>query len=390
MSLDVLKRSAHVAFGASLLVMTSLGGEARAQTVWGGGLATDTADGDCHLIPGKVPEIYALLLLPDDPTTTDWLWLTPRSTVGNVLFDLGSFGIPYGNFSRPMGTADRMFSFVTDAPVRPEQGGRLAVSSSDQFEPVLGAVTMQVVGETLAPTVSGYAGTGLVLPGFGTYEPVEIDWGVEELAYPRVEGDDVLLAFGALIDFQPLSHGGTPPLNCQVGGFRPLFDEPDKGAIIGYNVYSRVGHFAPSTWTADDWLAFVPHELIGPFDPPTTSTPPGIIDLDGTPYNGDEHVFFNHEGGAVVADGEPNGRWHAIQPVVLGDHFDFDASTEIARVPLGFDPKQPDGGLDLDGDGIPEFFNPHAVSSGAPGLGLTHAGRPLVSAAVYSFTPGER
>ncbi|MEM7246893.1 MAG: hypothetical protein AAF533_16205 [Acidobacteriota bacterium] len=57
-------------------------------------------------------------------------------------------------------------------------------------------------------------------------------------------------------------------------------------------------------------------------------------------------------------------------------------------LPLGFEPRMSDGGIDLTADGIAEFISPQAAEAGLPGLGLTHGGEILSSATVY-FPGGE-
>ncbi len=360
---------------------------AQAQTVLTGFIVQTTEGGGCEPWEGTGRELFALKLPVDETDTNDWLWSTPRSTTGGTNIAGFTHSVLGGNFNRPEQGGDRFFLFMTAPSESRGVGLRMAVDSSSPTGPTLDATTFQVAGETLSPEIPNHAGTGLVLPGIGTYQPVRIDWADEVISYPRVAGDDLQVVFGAFVDYQPAFYElGT---RCGYGGQQDLPSQPGKGAILGYNVYSRVGHFAPSSWETDDWLAFVPHvDVAGALHPPPPGTPSGILDFDGLPYDGDELVYFRHEDGAVFDEGEPNGRWYAIQPVVPGDHLAFDETSEIARTPLGFDPRQPDGGLDLDGDGLPEFISPHAVLGGLPGLGMTHAGAILTSASVYSFPLG--
>ncbi|MEM7246891.1 MAG: hypothetical protein AAF533_16195 [Acidobacteriota bacterium] len=377
----------------------------RADSVQSGFIADDTEEGACAPADATF-ELLALKRDQDVTATTDWHWSTDRNTVGGSYVGGFSYTVLGCNFTVRMRPLDRVHFFITAEPETPGRGARLALDSARvHVQP--NATTLQVVGETIPPSIPDHAGTGLIITGDG--EPVDVDWGEGPVSYPRRAGNDVQVVFGALIDLQPEIY--EPASSCGVGAVEELYGAtaPGLGALVGYNIYAREGEEAPEEWLATDWLAFVPHLPEGMTPPPDDGTPSGLRDLDAIPSNGNEYLFLRHVGGAFSRPGLPGRgglggwrgpgrgptpprvpgprggsftRWYAIQPVVAGEHFDFDATTPIAQVPLGFEPKGPGGFLDLDADGIAEFLSPQAVFAGETGLGLTHDGRPLVSAPV--------
>ncbi|MEM7246894.1 MAG: hypothetical protein AAF533_16210 [Acidobacteriota bacterium] len=393
---------------AGLVVLFAID-EARAQTAFVGFIVEDLEDGECWPTQDDDIELYALKLPADGSSSTDWHYSIDRMSVGGADLLGAVYSFLGGNFTVREHRDDRVFVFLTAGPEEEGQGHRVAMDSGTPFTPNLNGITLQVIGETIPSHVPDHAGTGFRLPGDG--QPVQVNWGDGPLSYPRWVGDDVQVVFGALIDLQPTMYD---PLVCSFGGQEELFGAPGQGALIGYNVYSRVGSETepPEHWSSADWVAFVPHELNGMTPSPDDDTGTTILDLDATPYNGNEYLHFRHEGGAETRSplpvrGGPRrgpirfphpprapgrtevpGRWYVIQPVVHGDYNDWSPDTAIARVPLGFDPRMSDGGIDLTADGIAEFISPQAVEAGLPGLGLSHDGEILTSAPVY-FSGGE-
>ncbi|MEM7246892.1 MAG: hypothetical protein AAF533_16200 [Acidobacteriota bacterium] len=376
----------------------------RAQSVLNGFLVDDTPTGGCEPATADF-DLYALKLPEDGSSSMDWTYSIDGLSSGGTFTAGNAYQVEARRFTVPEVFGDRFFLIATAAPEASGLGHRVALDSTTWLEPYLGSTTLQVVGETISTVIPAHAGTGLVLPG--DVRPIEVDWGEGPVEYPRPAGDDVQVVFGALIDHRPTFYDAGSL--CGFGGNEELFEAPERGVIVGYNIYAREGEERPDYWWEGDWIAYVPLSLDGMTPPPDDDTGTSNRDLDSQPFNGNEHVFFRHEDGATarpvlpVRGGLPGGgpgrnpnppqvgvetlevpaRWYAIQPVVLGELFDFDETTPIAGVPLGFDPVMHHGGLDLTNDGIADFFSPQAAQANAPGLGLAHDGAPLTSAAVY-------
>ncbi|MEM7249596.1 MAG: hypothetical protein AAF533_30095 [Acidobacteriota bacterium] len=370
-----------------------------AQTVWSG-LAVDGTGGGCAPpVDSGTGELYVLKLDQTGNNITDWHYDLRNRSAGNVGgAEVGSVAtsILGGNFTFNESPTDRIYVFVTYERSSSEAGDRVYLDSGSPAEPNMGANVIQIVGETISSAYANHAGTGLLFPGDGT--PLSVDLGAGARSFPAAGPSAVDVLFGALIDFQPIRF--DPMSGCGFGGDVELHGNPMHGAVIGYNVYRQedLGGAAPDpmSWDESDWLGFIPHhEFVLGAMPGSNDDEPnpegdyaGHVDLDAIPYNGNEHVFFsdtNVDGRPTpgpLARAEPGtDYWYVMQPVVHGMHDAFDETTAIARLTLGFDPKNGPV-IDLDNDGVAEFYSPQATHGGFPGLGLTNGGRPVLSAAV--------
>ncbi|MEM7249560.1 MAG: hypothetical protein AAF533_29905 [Acidobacteriota bacterium] len=376
---------------ALLLVMLGPGlGSAVAAGAFGGLVVDGVVDsGSCAPASVTGIELYTVKVDSRGLDYTDWLYVKNGDSVGGASQSGFSYVVTGGNFSVAEAGTDRLWFFLT-APSPDTGGDWLATDSTDPSAPNPGATTFQRVGDTIAATFAEHAGTGVRFNGTGLAVPIDLGSGARDFPSRGSGGIDVV--FGALIDHQPTHY--LPGPDCGFGGGVEHQLLPGRGLIIGYNVYRQddAGGPAPTkdSWGFEDWLAFIPA-----VDEPGDLA--GTVDLDDVPQNGNEYLFFSDADLSGLRESpqpppEPGcGRayWYVIQPVVEGDYQDWTKETRLARVALGFDPRLPGGGIDLTGDGAPEFFSPQAVHAGLPGLGLTVDGRPLVSATVRGCTASD-
>ncbi|MEM7245633.1 MAG: hypothetical protein AAF533_09830 [Acidobacteriota bacterium] len=360
-------------------------GSAVAQVSHTGIIVDPTPEGICEPADTTGAELYSMKMTQGGLDLTDWHWFKRGESNAGLWMSGLSYSLNPGNHTVPVSVRDRFYIIIT-RPGTDGRGDAVALDSSDSSTPNHGAMTFQVVGETINPAHDLHAGTGLVLDGSGS--PVSIDLGAGERMFPAPASSAIDLVFGALIDYQPALYAPGP--GCGFGMALPHQARPDQGLVIGYNIYRQpdLGSVPePTSWTSEHWLDFIPY-----VDEPGDLA--GFQDLNTTPQDGNEFLFYSDSGldEAPRPSGRPapqracaDSHWYVIQPVVDGDYFDFDETTVLARVPLGFDPRQLDGGLDLTGDGEPEFFSPQAFM-GLPGLGLTVEGRPVLSAPLLGCT----
>ncbi|MEM7243828.1 MAG: hypothetical protein AAF533_00715 [Acidobacteriota bacterium] len=369
---------------AALVVMVIAPVDGWATALMSGALVDGVPeDGSCDLHTASAPEIYVVNVARGSLGYTNWIYSKDEATVGNVAVDAPSpfYDFYPGTFSGRQSGTDRFFVFVT-APGADGEGDLIALDSTTHHAPNLSATTWQVVGETIAPSYVDHAGTGFVPGGPSPWTPDV--FGSSSRAWLGKGPPSIDLVFGALIDHQPTLYYPGP--NCGFGTAEPHFDHPDRGLVVGYNLFRQRDAGAEpikESWAAAHWLGFIPVDE-EPGDLART------VDLNGLPGDGDEYLLFSDADLPGVRDsplpspseGCRRGYWYVIQPVVEGDYWDWTPEVELSHVPLGFDPKLPDGGIDLSGDGEPEFFSPQAIRAERPGLGLTVRGRPLVSAPV--------
>ncbi|MEM7249559.1 MAG: hypothetical protein AAF533_29900 [Acidobacteriota bacterium] len=355
-----------------------------------GGVIVDgvEADGSCAPTIATEIELYTVKVSEAGLDYTDWHYVKGADSVGGASQSGFSYVVTPGNFTIGEAAPDRAWFFLT-SPSPDEGGDWLAADSSDTSTPNPGAITFQQVGDTIAAGFAEHAGTGIRFDGSGV--PVSIDLGSGAREFPARARGGIDVVFGALIDYQPTLYFPGPDCGFGSGVEHQLL--PGRGLIIGYNIYRQEdAGVAPTkdSWAQKDWLGFIPA-----VDEPGDLA--GTIDLDATPANGNEYLFFSDADlpglrQSPLPPPEPGcarSYWYVIQPVIEGDYQAWSEATVIARVPLGFDPRLSDGGIDLTGDGEPEFFSPQAIHAGLPGLGLTVQGRPLVSAAVRSCTAAD-
>ncbi|MEM7249558.1 MAG: hypothetical protein AAF533_29895 [Acidobacteriota bacterium] len=344
------------------------------------------ADGSCMPTGATEIELLAVKVGSLGLDTTDWHYVKDGSSVGGASQSGFTYSIVPGNFSVPEAGTDRTWFFLSTPS--PDAGGDwLAVDSSDPSALELGATTYQRVGDTIAASFAEHSGTGIHFDGSGL--PVRIYLGVVSTSFPTWTTESIDVLFGALIDYQPTLY--LPSAGCGFGGAVEHQLHPGRGLVIGYNIYRRedVGGPAPAkeSWGLEDWLSFIPA-----VDEPGDLS--GTIDINDVIQDGNEYLIFSDSDLPSLRQSPqppPEPRcgqvyWYVIQPVIEGDYEQWSDETLIAGVPLGFEPKLPDGGIDMTGDGEPEFFSPQAIHAGRSGLGLTVDGRPLLSAAVRSCT----
>ncbi|MEM7243826.1 MAG: hypothetical protein AAF533_00705 [Acidobacteriota bacterium] len=354
------------------------------------GLLVDGVPSTGSCVPATLTnvELYAVNVPEEGVDYTDWVYVKAGASAGGATLSGFSYLFLAGNFTGCDLDTDRHYSFLT-APGEGSSGDQLALDSTAFSLPEPGATTFQTVGETIASGFRQHVGTGLQLDGRGL--PVPVDLGAGARSFPASGRGSVDIVFGALIDHQPALY--EPGVACGFGGGVSHHLHPERGLIIGYNVYRQDdGGTVPSkeSWQAEQWLGFIPVA-----DEPGDLA--GTVDLNGRPSDGDEYLFFSDADLPGLRDsplGAPEPEcarryWYVIQPVVDGDYEAWTSETELARVPLGFEPKLPDGGIDITGDGEPEFFSPQAIHAGMPGLGLTVRGRPLLSAPVLGCTSAD-
>lgn len=333
-------------------------------------------------------ELYAVKLTESGGGTTDWhydLRAKGGLNVGGASISDFAYTILGGNFTISESPTDGLFVIVTNLGGAGELGCRVLLDSGNAANPNLGPSTFQSLGETIAPVFDGFMGTGISLQPPGVIEiPLDRGMGVEPVTYPLGYSSGIEIMFGAFIDAQPLVY--QPMAGCTFGGAIEHPTNPGHGILHGYNIYRQRddgSETPPAEWDEADWLGYIPHHSFVLETP--TGDPIGdwatYVDSDDIPFNGNEYVRYND-----TADGaypRPSGHaapslgsvyWYAIQATVEGDHFEWNADTRIAGVPLGFDPVN-GAAIDLDNDGSAEFISHNATVGGHRGLGLTCGGR---------------
>ncbi|MEM7243827.1 MAG: hypothetical protein AAF533_00710 [Acidobacteriota bacterium] len=373
---------------SSLLILLAMH-ETRASLVIGGVVVDGVAvEGSCEPAAATDIEFYIVKVPEGGSGYTDWLYVKGDVSRGGATQRNFGYTVTAANFSAGFDREDRYYIFLT-SPGGDGGGDLIALDATNNSAPNPGAATFQVVGNTIPGGFDGYAGTGVVFDDRGL--PTSIDLGAGPRAFPAAGRSTVDVVFGALIDYQPALYFVGASCGFGMGLSHQLF--PELGMIVGYNVYRQVdAGTAPAkeSWGAEHWLTFLPaHDESGDLF--------GTVDLNGQPSDGDEYLFFSDADLPGLRDSpleapEPacaRRYWYVIQPVVEGDYEAWTSETELGRVPLGFEPKLPDGGIDITGDGEPEFFSPQAIQAGMPGLGLTVQGRPLISAPVLGCTAAD-
>jgi hypothetical protein len=389
----------------ALVAAVTFATSASAQTAWAGFIVDGSGGGGCAPTAVTGSELYVAKVPSDASNLADWVYdarAKGGSSVASAMVAGFSYSFLGGNFSANEAGSDGVFVFVTAQNTDATRGDLIMVDSGSPAGASLDASTWQVVGNTIASAFTGLAGSGTTFDGSGS--PVNVlgrNW-------PAAGASSVDVLFGLVIDRQPAIYDAM--FGCAMGGAQAFPMTTDHGAIVGYNVYRQNdGGSAPArdSWTDAHWLGYVPvsgFTLAGangtgggdsPNDGNPTGDYAGIQDLDALPYSGNEYLIFSD------TDVQARGRgplpapaaaaaasyWYVVQPVAAGNYANFTMGTAIARVPLAHNPQMADGGIDLDNDGTPEFFSPQStVGGGLPGLGLTVAGRPLVSAPVMGAT----
>lgn len=364
---------------------------ARTPTV---GFVVDAACGDVQTLAER-GEVYAIKV-PRAPTTRPWTdWQVHAASKGGPLVrmadadvDEDALQVLGGNFAEAAASTDVVFVFTTFP------GGGLHVDSgsfADDYNYIGGGVRQQVGDSPLERAGSG----GVVLPdGPGPYT-ANLGEGPE--SFPRLLGGWPEVALAPVVELDVLT-GERDPTHCGYGGAaaRP---GGERGLIIGYNVFrtpASDGPTAPLSSRAafDAWIDFVSVDPAGDPDGGLAR----LSDPDGWPSTGDEVLVYRDS--PTLPDGRPRVRGTApapgethvyrFQPVLEGAVGDF---SEVFLGQRELD--RGDARADLDGDGVhdavdydgpaseggPEFLSPQ-VQAGLEGLGLTHAGRPLLSKAV--------
>lgn len=392
----------------------SLAGLVTAQTPLSGyPFLSDCATPVDNLAAGEAAELYAVKLA-GAPTYTDWLVdTTTKGGASTGLAQLSSLGwlVP-SNWTAPEAGTDRAFVYITYS------GGRLAVDSGEMTA-TAGSFNLEItqaVGNWLPSTA--LAGRGVNLTSGGQYA---LNLGSGSKSFPFGANGAVMLAFAPVVEVNNTDPTGS---GCAWGGEVPVAgltgNAVGQGGIAGYNVY-RLGGTAGAPPTAAaigaaaNWAYYIDLRTMniasgadlpgsGPpgdgTDAPNDSAPDndlgGLDNDNGTAYDGDEVVIFsdqtsNPDGsarvGGVAGPTPGQGYWYAFQPCVGG--------TVTAFTSVGFaGAAAADHRLDLDGDTMmdavdldgvvasPEFISPQA-EQGLAGLGLTHAGAPLISVPVF-------
>jgi hypothetical protein len=353
----------------------------------------------------------------------DWLFdltATGGGRTTNTFVGADSWQVP-DEFARQTVPPEELFVVLTFP------GGRLAIDSTSArgTSENMGVVQIQRVGDSLPVGVG--AGIGLEMSGTAApYTAAVGDRAGGLASFPYGTQAAIVVAFAPIAEINSDDPTGS---GCTVGG-SVLDEEPGFGVIVGYNVYRVEG--VPSVVPSPSdfvghWEYYVPYSSFdldlaespgsggpdrngdtlsdGDGTPAPNDGDPndlvGFINPDGLGHTGDEVLLF--QDAALNPDGTPRrsgtapdvsggrGYWYAVQPVLwqgrtLLQDFDgtgFGRAGEFAGThAIDTDADTVAESLDVDLDGRRDFYSPQVVS-GQTGLGLTHAGVPLLSQPVW-------
>jgi hypothetical protein len=407
----------RIASPAAALAAALLASPAGAIDFWGGATDLPGCGGPAAVADLQDAELIAVRFSQDPAGPLTDMLFDLRGKGGSTSSASGGLDVPwlivYDEFRDGSLPSDGRFMTVT---VPGQHGDRIVMLSDHEGAPLMSvASSLQEVGNSLPLGVR--ASIGIAIPG--TRTTYDVDLGGTTSAFPRRLPDG-----GVEIAFAPLAEVTRPNVpricvRCVPGGIGWDPRHPGRGLIVGYAIHrvpdtgdgsGSPEHFAAALVDDDPSTGFqgfadlrrVDVTIPTQGDPGTGDLDPGdatrLSNPDGAMYSSDEAVLFVDGPSRCPACGTPpapdQAYWYAAQPVWAGS---VDA---FANVAFTYQHRWPgDHRIDADGDGVfeslsldslpmlpgdsPEFISPQAAA-GHDGLGLTVAGRPLISAPMWA------